>query len=97
MNKTIKPLSIAIGAAFIGSLALAGSAVASNGFGMTDLDSGYQLVGEKGKEGKCGEGKCGEDKKAEGACGEGKKAEGACGEGKKAEGKCGEGKCGGAA
>jgi uncharacterized low-complexity protein len=59
-------------------------------------------------EGKCGEGKCGGEKKAgEGKCGEGKcggekkAGEGKCGEGKcggekkAGEGKCGEGKCGG--
>ena len=59
-----------------------------------DLDAGYQLAGDKHKEGKCGEGKCGGEKKAEGACGGEKKAEGKCGEGKcggekKAEGSCG--------
>jgi uncharacterized low-complexity protein len=65
------------------------------------------IVAEEAKAGKCGEGKCGESKKAkagkcgEGKCGESKKAkagkcgEGKCGESKKAKkGKCGEGKCG---
>jgi len=69
MNKSIKPISLAIGAAFIGSLALSANAIASSNFAVADLDAGYQLVGEKGQEGKCGEGKCGEDKKAEGKCG----------------------------
>lgn len=53
--------------------------------------------GDNEKEGKCGEGSCGEKKsmKAEGSCGEG-----SCGEkkakemSKKIEGKCGEGSCG---
>ena len=109
MSKTtvMKPLSIALGAAFVASLA--GTSVANaadNPFSMTELSSGYMVADSK--EGKCGEGKCGGEKKAEeGKCGEGKcggekKAEeGKCGEGKcggekKAkEGKCGEGKCGG--
>ena len=49
------------------------------------------IVADQDKKEKCGEGKCGEGKKAaKGKCGEGK-----CGEGKKAmKGKCGEGKCG---
>ena len=61
-------------------------------FAMQSLSSGYMVA--ENHEGKCGEGKCGADKKAstEGKCGEGK-----CGGDKKAstEGKCGEGKCGG--
>ncbi|WP_455235362.1 HvfA family oxazolone/thioamide-modified RiPP metallophore [Thiogranum longum] len=103
----MKPLAVALGAAFVTSLA--GTSVANaadNPFGMTELSSGYMVAAEgkcggekKEAEGKCGEGKCGGEKKeAEGKCGEGK-----CGgEKKEAEGKCGgekkeaEGKCGGA-
>ena len=80
MNKKI--VSIALGSAFVASVA-AGSAVASeNPFEMNELDSGYQMAmsimpegscGEKGEEGKCGEkgeeGKCGEKKTPEGKCG----------------------------
>jgi uncharacterized low-complexity protein len=89
-SKILKPVSAAVGVAFVSSLAAGTTAVAGeNPFLSTDLDAGYQLAGEKGKEGKCGEGKCGGDKAEKGA-------EGACGEsGKAAEGKCGEGKCGG--
>jgi uncharacterized low-complexity protein len=107
-TSTKKPLAIALGAAFVTSLA--GTPVANaaeNPFAMSELSSGY-MVAEMA-EGKCGEGKCGGEKtKAEGKCGEGKcggdkaKAEGKCGgdkagaEGKAmGEGKCGEGKCGG--
>jgi len=107
-TSTKKPLAIALGAAFITSLA--GTPVANaaeNPFAMSELSSGY-MVAEMA-EGKCGEGKCGGEKtKAEGKCGEGKcggdkaKTEGKCGgdkaeaEGKAmGEGKCGEGKCGG--
>jgi uncharacterized low-complexity protein len=104
----VKPLSVALGAAFIGSLAGAPAAVAAdNPFSMTPLSSGY-MVGDA-HEGKCGgekkegEGKCGGEKKEmEGKCGEGKcggamkEGEGKCGgEKKEMEGKCGEGKCGG--
>ena len=76
---------------------------AENPFGMTDIET-QQVAG---KDGKCGEGKCGgSDKKGkcgEGKCGgsdkKGKCGEGKCGggdkKGKCGEGKCGEGKCGG--
>ena len=83
----LTPLAIAAGAAFVTSLA--GTTVANaaeNPFAMSELSSGY-MVAEMA-EGKCGEGKCGGEKKAttEGKCGEGK-----CGGEKKAttEGKCG--------
>jgi uncharacterized low-complexity protein len=90
-----KPLAIALGAAFVTSLA--GTSVANaaeNPFSMTELSSGYMVA--ESKEGKCGgekkemkEGKCGGEAKemTEGKCGEGK-----CG-GEKKEMK--EGKCGG--
>ena len=89
-KSTLKPLAVAMGAAFVTSLTIAPVAnAAENPFAMTELSSGY-MVAEKA-EGKCGEGKCGADKaKKEGKCGEGK-----CGADKaKKEGKCGEGKCG---
>jgi len=107
----IKPLSIALGATVVTSaLSIAGAQANENPFVTQDLASGYNLASAD-MEGKCGEGKCGGDKKAdkEGKCGEGK-----CGgdkkadtdaesdgdkkadkEGKCGEGKCGEGKCGG--
>jgi uncharacterized low-complexity protein len=110
-ESTKKPLAIALGAAFVTTLAATPVAnAADNPFAMSELSSGY-MVAEMA-EGKCGEGKCGGDKaksEAEGKCGEGKcggdkaktDAEGKCGEGKcggemkATEGKCGEGKCGG--
>ena len=102
--KQIKKSSVAtaLGAVVIGSLASTAAVADANPFGMQALESGYSQFAAEGKcggdkaekEGKCGEGKCGGDKKAdkEGKCGEGK-----CGGDKKAdkEGKCGEGKCGG--
>ena len=96
-NSTKKPLAIALGAAFVTSLAATPVAnAAENPFAMSELTSGY-MVAEMA-EGKCGEGKCGGDKaKAEGKCGEGKCGGDKAGAEGKAmgEGKCGEGKCGG--
>ena len=96
----IKPVAAIAGVAFVSSLAVTSTAMADdNPFSTAELEDGYQLAGEKGKEGKCGEGKCGGDKAekgAEGSCGE-KGAEGSCGE-KGEEGSCGEkgeeGSCG---
>ena len=69
-----KPVAIAIGAALVGGLTLAGSA-----FAMQPLASGYMAASASVAEGACGadkkagEGSCGGDKaKAEGKCGEGK-------------------------
>lgn len=96
----LKPLAVAMGAAFVTSLAGTGTAsAASNPFAMSDLSSGYMVAESteqpaKTMEGKCGEGKCGEKMKMktqEGKCGEQMKMkEGKCGEGKCGEGKCGE-------
>ena len=109
-HKTKTPLALAIGTAFVASLAASSIANAapnsSNPFAMSDLNNGYMQVADSHmKEGKCGEGKCGGAKKdtKEGKCGgsksstEGKCGEGKCGGAKKdtKEGKCGEGKCGG--
>jgi len=106
MSKTtaMKPLALAMGAAFVTSLA--GTSVANaaeNPFSMTELPSGYMISDSDMKEGKCG---ASHMKEKEGKCGESMdkskmKEEGKCGEGKgmdkskmKKEGKCGEGKCG---
>ena len=86
-NKTmiVKPVAAAVGFAFLTSLAFSSTVVAEdNPFEIANLDSGYLMAGEhegddKGKEGKCGEGKCGGDKGEEGSCGE-KGEEGSCGE-----------------
>jgi len=91
-SKFVSPVAATVGVAFVSSLAASTTALADdNPFSTDELDAGYQLAGEKGEEGKCGEGKCGGDKGAEGSCGEDAKGE----EGKGEEGKCGEGKCGG--
>lgn len=101
-SSSMKPLAIAMGTAFVTSLAGASVAnAADNPFAMNELSSGYMVADSGMKEGKCGEGKCGgkkAEKMKEGKCGEGKMKEGKCGEkmkGKMKEGKCGEGKCGG--
>ncbi|VAW92030.1 hypothetical protein MNBD_GAMMA23-862 [hydrothermal vent metagenome] len=86
-NKTIKPISIVLGAIFATTLAASNIANASetgaNPFAMTNLEGGYQVA----KDGKCG-GNMSDSKKMDGKCGEGKAM-------KKKDGKCGEGKCGG--
>ena len=73
-NKMIKPVSLAVGAAFLGSLAFGAYANPGSSTGMqaTDMSQGYMLVGDeaapaadKAKE----EGKCGGDKAKEGKCG----------------------------
>jgi uncharacterized low-complexity protein len=56
-SKIGNTLSVAIGAAVIGSLSLTQLAAASPVFQASDLAAGYMLAG--GHEGKCGEGKCG--------------------------------------
>lgn len=97
-STVIKPLTAAVGAAFVSTFALGTAAAADNPFELTDLNAGYELAGEKDSaEGSCGEGKCGGDKGEEGSCGGDKGEEGSCGGDKGEEGKCGEGKCGGAA
>ena len=67
---TMKPLAVAMGAAFVTSLA--GTPVANatdNPFAMTELASGYMVAENKAMEGKCGEGKCGAGMTKEGKCG----------------------------
>lgn len=93
-------IAIAASAAMTAGLALSPSiASAENPFAAQELSNGYmQLAEHHAEEGKCGEAKCGGDKKTEeGKCGGDKKAEeGKCGGDKKMdEGKCGEAKCGG--
>ncbi|PKO83350.1 MAG: hypothetical protein CVU17_08175 [Betaproteobacteria bacterium HGW-Betaproteobacteria-11] len=105
--KHSKTLSLAVGAAFTALAFTPAAFAAGNPFAMQKLDSGYQLagndatktdgkcgasMGEKKKEGKCGEGKCGADMKKKQAMHDGKC--GASMDEKKKEGKCGEGKCG---
>ena len=101
MNKQ-QLLSVAVGSAFA-AVTLMPVAHAANPFAADTLQNGYQVAQTdiKKKDGKCGEGKCGAEKKKDGKCGADKKKDGKCGEGKcggdmkkKKDGKCGEGKCG---
>jgi uncharacterized low-complexity protein len=78
---------------------------ADNPFAAKQLQAGYQLAqADKKVDGKCGEAKCGADKKQmtekkkDGKCGEAKcgadkkmekKADGSCGAGKKSDASCG--------
>ena len=95
-KQTITPLALGsiVAAALFSTTAFAGD----NPFAVKQLDKGYQLAqADKKMDGKCGEAKCGAekkmDKKRDGKCGEAK-----CGTDKKmdkkADGKCGEAKCG---
>lgn len=85
-NKITNTLTLAIGAALIGSVSLA---QAGNAFQLTDLGAGYMVADDHKPEGKCGEGKCGGDKAKEGSCGGDKAKEGSCGGDKAKEGSCG--------
>ncbi len=92
-----KPVALAIGAAFASSLAVTSVAAAAT-FALAAPGQAQVLAaedsggGDKGKEGACGEGKCGGDMKGKGAAGGGDKGKG---KDKGKEGACGEGKCGG--
>ena len=109
LKDRMKPITAAVGTAFVASLAAASASAADNPFAAEELDNGYDQLAQAEAEGKCGEGKCGEGKcgeskgEGEGKCGEGKcgeskgEGEGKCGEGKCGEGKCGEDKSGDAA
>jgi uncharacterized low-complexity protein len=55
-NKIVKPLALALGAAFVGSLSLSQQAHASSTFHLNPLLAPFAAAAT---EGKCGEGKCG--------------------------------------
>ena len=78
MNKQ-QLLTVAVGSAFAAVAAVSAHA-AGNPFAAKSLDNGYQVAqaDTKTKDGKCGEAKCGADKKTT----------------KAKDGKCGEAKCG---
>ena len=92
-------ITIALGSAFAAATLLPAHA-AGNPFAAKTLDAGYQVAqaDTKAKDGKCGEAKCGADKKGATKAKDGKCGEGKCGADKKdskaKDGKCGEGKCG---
>lgn len=103
-ERTIKPITVAVGTVFAAALATAALAESDSGlFAVDEIDRGYdRLADSHNEEGNCGEGdaegSCGEDGE-EGSCGEGEKdhGDGEEGDGEEAdgeEGSCGEGKCG---
>lgn len=97
---TIKPISLAIGAAFVAGMAATPAVQADvNPFSVTALSSGY-MVADKSTEGNCGANKAKQVQEAE--CGANKAKqlkEAECGANKAEpkpvkEAKCGEAKCG---
>ena len=103
MEKTMKKqnlVSLAIGSAFAAVALTPIAHAADNPFSAAKLEAGYQLAqaDTKTKDGKCGEAKCGAEKKAdkkkdgkcgEAKCGADKKKEASCGADKKKDGSCG--------
>lgn len=105
MKSSKKALSIVVGSAFAASVSMTAVNAAENPFAMKSLTSGYMVAEtHDAKDGKCGTGKCGAEKKKdkaakEGSCGAEKGKEGSCGAEKGKEGSCGadkdkEGSCG---
>ncbi|MCY4215312.1 MAG: low-complexity protein [Gammaproteobacteria bacterium] len=90
-NDKIKPVALAVGAAFAASMAMTTLANTEGElFAAEELEPRYDLLADAhGDEGSCGEGSCGEKDDEEGSCGEG-----SCGDKDDEEGSCGEGSCG---
>lgn len=101
-------VALALGSALTAALLVPAAHAGENPFAAKPLAAGYQLAqADKKMDGKCGEAKCGADKKAaemkmekkaDGSCG-GKTMDSHCGANKKPmekkkDGKCGEAKCG---
>ena len=88
-NDKIKPVALAVGAAFAASMAMTTLADAEGDlFAAEELEPRYDLLADAHG----GEGSCGEKDDAEGSCGD--KDEGSCGDKDEGEGSCGEGSCG---
>ena len=84
-------LALTLGSALAASFATAPTAnAADNPFALKAIDGMQQVaeVAKKAKEGKCGEGKCGANKKKEGGCSGRKMKEGGCSGDKMKEGGC---------
>ena len=96
MNTSKKAIALAIGGAFVASMAATQvSAAPSNPFALKALTSGYMVADAKEmKDGKCGTGKCGAnkakmtEKAAEASCHADKAKEGSCHADKAKEGSC---------
>lgn len=93
MKSTNKTLALAIGSAFVASIAATSIHAAENPFAVKSLSSGYMVAdAEKMKDGKCGTGKCSASKKKaekEGSCHGDKAKEGACSAEKAKDAVCG--------
>ncbi|RYU62521.1 hypothetical protein EWI61_03320 [Methylolobus aquaticus] len=86
-----KTLALTLGSALAASFATAPIAnAADNPFTLKSIDGMQQVaeVAKKAKEGKCGEGKCGANKKKDGGCSGRKMKEGGCNADKMKEGGC---------
>lgn len=81
MKKTTRIVAAVGSTLAVTAILSTGVRAADNPFGLQPLRSGYQLAeaDTKQKDGKCGEAKCGADKKKDAACGADKKKDGACG------------------
>ena len=92
LNRKMKPIAAAVGAAFATSFAANAIADEADPFEASLLEDAV-ILATSHEEGGCGEDK---DKKGddEGKCGEGKCGEEGKSEDGDSEGKCGEGKCG---
>lgn len=89
MNANKKSMAVVIGSAFVASIAATTVNAAENPFALKSLSSGYMVAeADKAKDGKCGTGKCGANKKAEGSCSADKAKEGSCHADKAKEGSC---------
>ena len=63
MNTSKKAIALAIGGAFVASVAATHVSAATNPFALKTLTAGYMVADAKEmKDGKCGTGKCGADK-----------------------------------
>lgn len=102
--KTRQLLGLSLGSVVLSAALSPLAQAADNPFAVKPLSAGYQLAqADKKVDGKCGEAKCGAEKrmmekKKDGKCGEAKcgankkmekKADGSCGADKKTDGSCG--------
>ncbi|HWU82140.1 MAG TPA: hypothetical protein VN063_01520 [Methylophilaceae bacterium] len=97
MKASKKTLAVVVGSAFVASIAATSVNAATNPFQAKTLSAGYMLAdgSDKMKDGKCGTGKCGAEKKKmmeekakEGSCSADKAKEGSCHADKAKEGSC---------
>ena len=90
-NDKIKPVALAVGAAFAASMAMTSLAETEGDlFAAEELEPRYDLLADAHG----GEGSCGDKDDGEGSCGEKDDDEGSCGDKDDDEGSCGEGSCG---